>query len=82
LGVITDYLHLDLLYGTVRLSVSEARLRALLYDNATVINERGLSEGGWELDVEIDRKGFRHLQQTEDLHFQVNEGNEQPVIAG
>jgi len=82
LGVITDYLHLDLLYGTVRLSVSQARLRALLYDNATVINERGLTEGGWEIDVEIDRKDFRHLQQTEDLHFQVDEGNEQPVIAG
>ena len=81
LGVITDYLHVDLLFGTVRLSVSQARLRALLYDSAAVIGERVLAEGGWELDVEIDRKGFQYLQQTEDLYFQTGDGAEQPVIA-
>jgi GTP-binding protein HflX len=81
LGVITDYLHVDLLFGTVRLSVSQARLRALLYDSAAVIGERVLAEGGWELDVEIDRKGFQYLQQTEDLYFQTGNGTEQPVIA-
>ena len=72
LGVITDYLHADLLVGTVRLSVSQARLRALLYDSAAVIDERVLADGGWELDLEIDRKGFQFLQQTEDLHFQTD----------
>jgi GTP-binding protein HflX len=81
LGVITNYLHVDLLYGTVRLGVSQARLRALLYDSAAVIGERVLAEGGWELDVEIDRKGFQFLQQTENLHFQSGEGMEQPVVA-
>lgn len=81
LGVITDYLHVDLLFGTVRLSVSQARLRALLYNSAAVIGERVLAEGGWELDVEIDRKGFQYLQQTEDLYFQTGDGTEQPVVA-
>jgi GTP-binding protein HflX len=80
LGVITDYLHVDLLYGTVRLGVSQARLRALLYDSGAVIDERVLADGGWELDLEIDRKGFQHLQQTEDLHFQTGEGKGQPLV--
>jgi len=80
-SVITDYLHLDVVCGTVRLTVSQARLRALLYDRATVINERILTDGGWELDVEIDRRGYQDLQHTEHLRFQVEDGKERPVIA-
>jgi GTP-binding protein HflX len=85
LGVLTDYLHLDIVCGTVRLDVSQARLRAVLYDNATVIGERALAEGGWEMDVEIDRRGYQDLQQRENLHFQADQGkdsNEQPAAAG
>jgi GTP-binding protein HflX len=84
LGVITDYLHLDIVYGTVRLAVSQARLRALLYNNATVINERSLEEGGWELDIEIDRRGYQNLQQRENLQIHVEQGDrstEQPAAA-
>jgi GTP-binding protein HflX len=81
LGAITDYLHLDVVCGTVRLSVSQARLRALLYDNATVISERALAEGGWEMDVEIDRRGYQDLLRREDLHFQADDGGERPVVA-
>ncbi len=84
LGVITDYLHLDIVCGTVRLAVSQARLRALLYNNATVINERSLEEGGWELDIEIDRRGYQNLQQRENLQIHVEQGDsstEQPAAA-
>jgi GTP-binding protein HflX len=81
LGVITNYLHLDVVCGTVRLSVSQARLRALLYDNATVISERALDEGGWEMDVEIDRRGYQDLQRRENLRFQTDEGSEWPAAA-
>ncbi len=72
LNVITDYLHLDVVCGTVLLSVSQARLRALLYERATVISERVLAEGGWELDVEIDRRGFDSLQLTENLQMKAD----------
>jgi GTP-binding protein HflX len=85
LGVITDYLHLDVVCGTVRLTVSQARLRALLYDNATVINERSLEDGGWEIHVEIDRRGYQDLQQRENLHIHTvqsdDSSNEQPAAA-
>jgi len=81
LGVITEYLHLDVVCGTVRLTVSQARLRALLYDRATVVNERMLADGGWELDVEIDRRGYQDLQQRESLQFQVDDGSERPVVS-
>ena len=84
LGAITDYLHLDVVCGTVRLAVSQARLRALIYDSATVVDERLLTEGGWELDVEIDPRGLQYLQQRENLYFQSehsDDNNEQPASA-
>ena len=29
-----------------------------------------LDDGGWEMDVEIDRRGYQELQQRENLDFQ------------
>lgn len=79
LNVITDYLHRDVICGTVMLSVSQARLRALLYERATVISERVLAEGGWELDMEIDRRGFDDLQLTENLQLKAD-AVDRPVV--
>jgi GTP-binding protein HflX len=67
LASIAEYLHRDVVRGTVRLTVSQARLRALLYESAEVHAERFLEEGGWEIDVEMDRAGFAQLQRSEDL---------------
>lgn len=69
LEVIAEALHGDRVSGTVRLGVSQARLRALLYERATVVDERTMKDGGWELDVEIDRRGYRDLQRHEDLQI-------------
>ena len=69
MGVITDFLHLEIVSGTVRLTVDQARLRALLYDRATVLDETALEEGGWEMEVEIDRRDYRELQQQERLEI-------------
>ncbi|TDJ44877.1 MAG: GTPase HflX [Gammaproteobacteria bacterium] len=69
IDVITDFLHLDVVCGMVKLTVAQARLRALLYECATVTSERGLTDGGWELDVEIDQRGYRDLQRNEDLEI-------------
>lgn len=66
---ISKYLHRDVVRGTVRLAVSQSRLRALLYDQAKVTEERALPEGGWEIDLEMDRGGYLALQRTENLLF-------------
>ncbi|UCG74202.1 MAG: GTPase HflX [Chromatiales bacterium] len=67
LGVISEYLHQELVRGTVRLGVTQARLRSLLYDAGQVLNEQELKDGGWELDVELDRQGYEQLRRREDL---------------
>ena len=69
LEVIADALHRDIVSGTVILGVSQARLRALLHERATVIDERLMTDGSWELDVEIDRRGYQDLQHRENLHI-------------
>lgn len=88
MDVITDFLHLDLVCGTVRLTVEQARLRAILYERSTVVAERAMEDGGWEMDVEIDRRGYRDLRRSERLEIagaaiddeQADDGDEQSAI--
>jgi GTP-binding protein HflX len=67
LGAITEYLHQDVFRGTVRLAVDQARARALLYEMGEVRRETVLAEGGWELDVELEKIVFDDLQRRESL---------------
>ena len=69
MDVITGFLHLDLVCGTVKLTVNQARLRAMLYERSTVTGDRGMEDGGWEMDVEIDRRSYRDLQREEHLEI-------------
>ena len=55
--------------GTVRLDVSQARLRALLYSAGQVFEERTADDGSWELDVELERRDFDQLHSREGLQF-------------
>ncbi|MDP2324339.1 MAG: hypothetical protein Q8N51_09955, partial [Gammaproteobacteria bacterium] len=52
---------------TVALTATEARLRARLYEMGAVVAERLLEAGGWELDLELDRRGFDDLNRRENL---------------
>jgi GTP-binding protein HflX len=61
LDSIAEYLHRDVIRATVRLSVSQARLRAMLYERGAVRTEQPIEDGGWEIEVEIDRAGFSDL---------------------
>lgn len=70
LASVAEYLHRDVVRGTVKLKVSQARLRALLYQKAGVRNEQVLDDGGWEIDLEMDRAEFLDLQRLEGLHIQ------------
>ena len=80
LEAIAEMLHKDIVTGTVSLDVSQARLRALLYDRATIVAERELTEGGWELEVEIDRRGYQELRRREDLQVNIAGGDSSPAV--
>lgn len=67
--VIGEYLQQETVRGTVRLGSEQGRLRALLYDSGQILEERLLERGGWELDVELDRRGFEELRKRENLRF-------------
>ena len=73
LEVIGEYLQGELVRGTVRLDKTDGRLRALLYDSAQVLEERALAEGGWELDIELERRGYEDLRRRENFSFQLVE---------
>jgi GTP-binding protein HflX len=81
LASIAEYLHRDVVRGTVRLTVSQARLRALLYRSADVRGERFLEDGGCEMDVEMDRAGFAQLQRAEDLDVRPQDATLAPVAS-
>jgi GTP-binding protein HflX len=80
LEAITEFLHLDVVRGTVRLDVTQAKLRALIYQNASVVSERLLDEGGWELDLEIDRQEYQNLQKKENLQIESKENGQRPAV--
>ena len=69
LEAVAEFLHRDRVRGTVQLDVTQARLRALLYDQARVYAERMQDDGGWELDLEIDRHRYDRLRQQESLQI-------------
>lgn len=69
LNAIAEYLHRDVVRGTVRLSTAQARLRARLYECSAVRSERTTSDGGWEVDVELDQAGFLELQRSDGLRL-------------
>jgi GTPase len=69
-AAIAEFLHHDKVRGIVRLTVAQARLRAMIYREGTVQAERNLEDGGWEIDLEMDRRGFMSLQRSENLRIQ------------
>jgi GTP-binding protein HflX len=80
LAAVAEYLHQEVISGTVRLKVSQARLRAILYQRSGVRGERLLDDGGWELDVEMDREGFLDLQRCEGLEVVTPAGKPAGVV--
>ena len=81
LGAIAEYLHVALLKCTVELTAAEARLRARLYEMGAVVGERPRDEGGWELDLELDRRGFDDLNRREHLQLLPDTGLSRPAVA-
>ncbi len=79
LGVIAEYLQVALLKCTVELTTGEARLRARLYEMGAIVAERLKSDGGWELDLELDHRSFEDLNRRERLHVLSGQVPSDPV---
>lgn len=75
LGVIAEFLQVDVRKCTVQLTPAEARLRARLYEMGAVVAERLRSDGTWELDLELDRRRFEELNRRESLHVLSGQAN-------
>jgi len=71
----------DRVRGTIRLDVSQARLRALVYSAGQVLDEQLLDDGSWQLQVEFERRDFEQLHSREDLSFYEEPGKQQTSIA-
>jgi len=69
LDAVAEYLFQDRVRGIVRLDVSQARLRALLFESGQVLEEQIDDDGGWELEVELERRIFAQLQNREGIEF-------------
>jgi GTP-binding protein HflX len=75
LEAISEYLFQDKVRGVVRLDVSQARLRALLYEAGQINDEQALDDGGWEIEVELVQRDFDQLHRTEGLEFSSTDEN-------
>ncbi len=72
LGCIAEFLYRERVRGTVRLTAAEARLRALLFACGAVRGEQVAPDGGWEIEVDMERSDFQGLQRTEGLKLQAD----------
>jgi GTP-binding protein HflX len=81
LSAIAEYLFQDRVRGIVRLNVSQARLRALIYEVGQVLEEESQDDGGWQLQVEFERRRFEQLRSREQLSFIEDLGEQSAVVA-
>ncbi|MCC7258862.1 MAG: GTPase HflX [Gammaproteobacteria bacterium] len=81
LDCIAEFLCRERIRGTVRLTVAQARLRALLFARNAVRTERDAADGGWEIGIDMDRADFLDLQRTEGLQVQTLPVADRPVAA-
>ena len=80
LGAMAEYLRADLRKCTVELTSLEARLRARLYTMGAVVAERLLPEGGWSLDLSLDKRGFEVLSRSGHVLLMWTPGLSDPIL--
>ena len=56
-----------LVQGVIRLTPSQGRQRALLFEMGAVKKEREQSEGGWKLEIKMAERDFRRFLKRENL---------------
>ena len=81
LSAISEYLFQDRVRGIIKLGVAEARLRALVYSTGQILDEQPLEDGGWQLQVEFERRDYEQLRSREELRF-YEDPEQQSVVVG
>ncbi len=76
---IAEHLHVTMMRGSVALAASDARLRARLYALGAVVAERQKDDGGWELDLELDRRAYDDLNRQEHLQMVPDRESSRPA---
>jgi GTP-binding protein HflX len=65
LSALADHFRADLIRARVRLGPADGRLRALLFAQGEVRHEYHGPDGGWELEVELQRPLYERLMKRE-----------------
>ena len=55
----------DIVNGHVLLGPADGRLRALLFEQGAILRENHLKDGGWELEVQFQRRDYERLKKHE-----------------
>lgn len=67
--------------GHLVLDSSQGSIRAALYQLSAVIEDKTSETGGWELDIQLDRIGFKQFCKKNNLHIDQLNFNEMPHIS-
>lgn len=65
LGALTLKFRSDTVSGHLHLGPEDGRLRALLFAQGAIVSENHASDGGWELDVALQRREYDRLCKRE-----------------
>ena len=66
-GALTDWFRSDVVTGRIILGPADGRLRARLFEQGEVHRENHLPNGGWELEVAMQRLDYERLAKQEAL---------------
>jgi len=65
LQALGEFFHQEQVIKLMKLTPQDGRLRARLFQLGNVHSEQVTAQGGWEMQVELPRKSFERLMQTE-----------------
>ena len=78
---IGDRLRRKKVNGTIRLNLSQGRLRALLFDLGAVQAESALEDGGWLLELNMGEREFARLVKRENLPADILEREATQILS-
>ena len=82
LNAISDRLRPAKVSGLVRLSPTQGRQRAALFDIGAVVSEEIADDGGWILELEIGKRDFKRFLKRENLPETILQPASAPLSAG
>jgi GTP-binding protein HflX len=55
----------DVVNGHLTLGPADGRLRAILFEHGAIVSENHSKDGGWELNVSLQRRDYERLRKRE-----------------